>query len=182
MTKRMGVLAAVAAMVIGAALVSESLSQPADGGGGGGRGGRGGFDPAAIAQRMAERMKEALGVNDEEWKVVEPKLTKVATLTFESRLGGIGGMGLFGGGRGGRGGDAATSRPAPTTEVGKAGAELGKVLADKEAKGEQIKTALQALRDARAKAKAELEQAQKDLREVLTVREEAVLVSMGMLE
>lgn len=182
MTKRIGVLAAVAAAVIGAVLVSESFSQPADGGGNGGQGRRG-FDPAQFAQRMTERMKETLGVNDEEWKVVEPKLTKVVTLTFESRLGGLGGMGgLFGGGRGGRGADAATSRPAPTTEVGKAGAELGKVLADKEAKGEQIKTALQALRDARAKAKAELEQAQKDLREVLTVRQEAILVASGMLE
>ncbi len=175
MTKRMGVLAATAAVMIGVVLVGESVSQQA--GDRGGRGGRG-FDPAQITQRMTERMKETLGVTDEEWKVVEPKLTKVARLTFESRFGGA--MAMFG--RGGRGGDTATTRPAPTSEVGKAGAELAKVLADKEAKGEQIKTALQALRDARAKAKAELEQAQKELSEVLTVRQEAILVTAGMLE
>ncbi|MCY2925827.1 MAG: hypothetical protein NT031_10370 [Planctomycetota bacterium] len=174
MTKRMGVLAAMAALMIGVVLVSESLSQQAGNGGGAGRGGRG-FDPA----RMTERFKEALGATDEEWKVIEPKLTKVATLTFESRFGGA--MAMFGG-RGGRGADNATSRPAPTSEVGKAAAELAKVLADKDAKGAQITPALQALRDARAKAKAELEAAQKDLREVLTVRQEAMLVTTGMLE
>ncbi|MEI7836309.1 MAG: hypothetical protein WCK05_07835 [Planctomycetota bacterium] len=174
MTKRMGVLAATAAVMIGVVLVGESVSQQA--GDRGGRGGRG-VDPAQITQRMTERMKETLGVTDEEWKVVEPKLTKVARLTFESRFGGA--MAMFG--RGGRGGDTATTRPAPS-EVGKAGAELAKVLADKEAKGEQIKTALQALRDARAKAKAELEQAQKELSEVLTVRQEAILVTAGLLE
>ena len=179
MTKRMGVLAAAAALMIGVVLVGESLSQPATGAAAGGGGGRRGFDPSQFAQRMVERMKDVLEINDEEWKVVEPKLTKVATLTFESRIGGIGAM--FGN-RGGRGGDAATSRPAPTSEVGKAGAELGKVLADKEAKSEQIRAALQALRDARAKAKAELDGAQKELREVLSVRQEAILVTMGLLE
>ena len=36
--------------------------------------------------------------------------------------------------------------------------------------------------EARAKAKAELEKAQKDLKEVLTLRQEALLVQMSMLE
>lgn len=163
MTKRMGVVTAMAALMIGVVLVSESLSQQ----------GRRGFDPA----RMTERFKETLGATDEEWKVIEPKLTKVATLTFEARIGGA--LAMFGRGRGG---EAAASRPAPTSDTGKAAVELAKVLADKEAKGEQIKTALQGLRDARAKAKLELEQAQKDLREVLTIRQEAMLVTAGMLE
>ncbi len=47
---------------------------------------------------------------------------------------------------------------------------------------EELKAKLAALRDARAKARADLEAAQKDLQEVLTPRQEAVLVAMGMIE
>ena len=46
---------------------------------------------------------------------------------------------------------------------------------------DQIKTKLTALRDARAKAKTELEKAQKDLRDMLTVKQEAILVMMNVL-
>jgi len=38
---------------------------------------RGNFDPAQFRQRMDERMKEALGATDEEWKVLQPKIEKV---------------------------------------------------------------------------------------------------------
>lgn len=186
MTKRIGILVLAMVLVVGAVFVAEGISQPADNGGAaaGGQGGRGGrnFDPAAFRQRMTERLKTELGLKDDEWKVIEPKIEKVLTAQADARFGGMGGLFGRGGNRGNRGGDNATSRPAPTSETGKASAELAKVLADKEAKSEQVKTALQALRDAKAKAKASLEAAQKDLREVLTTRQEAQLVMMGMLE
>jgi hypothetical protein len=51
-----------------------------------------------------------------------------------------------------------------------------------DAQASEITQKLTALRDARAKAKADLESAQKDLKDVLTPRQEAVLVVNGMLE
>jgi hypothetical protein len=187
MTKRIGVWAVIGAVIVGLLFVGESISQQAgdtQGGRGGRRaGGRGGFDPEQIRKRMAERLKETLGATDEEWKVLEPKIEKVIAAGMEVRGGGMGMMGRTGRGPGGdRGGEAATSQPAPTTETGKTSQALAKVLANKEAKADEIKTALQALRDARAKAKAELEKAQKELRDVLTVRQEAQFVMTGMLE
>jgi len=47
---------------------------------------------------------------------------------------------------------------------------------------DEIKTKLQALRDARKKAQDTLEQAREDLKKVLTLRQEATLVQMGLLD
>jgi hypothetical protein len=72
----------------------------------------GGRDPAQMQQRMeqfrqqmSDRMKQAFGATDEEWKVLQPKVEKVQTLARQSRGGGMGFM--PGRGRGGndRGGD-----------------------------------------------------------------------------
>src|SRR4051794_18934455 len=97
------------------------------GGGGGGGGGRGKFDPAQFRQRRMEQIKEQLGVNDDEWKVLEPKISKVEDarreamagfmMGFGGRRGGGGGGGGFGGGGGG-GGDQ------PQSEVGRASQDL----------------------------------------------------------
>jgi hypothetical protein len=136
-------------------------------------------------QQMSDRMKQSLGVTDEEWKVLQPLIDKVQTLARETRGGG-GMSSTFGRGRGGpppSGGASdrpPSDRPQPEVEI-KADA-LRKILENKDAPADQIKTALAALREARAKAAAELETAQKELREVVTVRQEAQLVMMGLLE
>ncbi len=65
-------------------------------GGGPGRG----FDPEQFRQMMADRMKEQLGVGDDEWKIIEPRLTKVTTLQREAGRGGFGGFSGFGRGGG----------------------------------------------------------------------------------
>ncbi len=149
-------------------------------------------------QRMADQMKQDLGVNDDEWKVLQPRIEKVQTLSMQSRGGGM--RGMFGrrGGRPGEGpggdrpkgdrpeGDRPkTDRPRddrPQSEVETKSNALRDVLENKEAKPEEIKAALTALREARAKARQELETAQKELREVVTVRQEAVFVTMGLLD
>ena len=69
-----------------------------------------------------------------------------------------------------------------TATVAKASADLRTTLENKDAPADDIKTKLAALRDAREKARAELQAAQKELKEVLTQRQEAVLVTNGMLE
>src|SRR5262245_57571971 len=97
------------AIVLTALLAAPVLAQDQGGGGqnrgdrgnqdGGGRGrggpgGGGNFDPAQFRQRFEDNVKEQLGATDEEWKVIQPKLTKV----FDARRASMGSMrGMFGG-------------------------------------------------------------------------------------
>jgi len=55
-------------------------------------------------------------------------------------------------------------------------------LADPNTASEQLKEKIDAVRDARLKAKAELAAAREDLRELLTPDQEAVLVSLDYLD
>ncbi len=179
--------AAPAASVTATAAVTPTVSAPAAPTPSGPPGGPGMLrDPEAMKQ-MAEKMrtaamdrfKEQLGSTDDEWKILQPRLEKVMTLAIQSRLGGtsMGGMGfMMGMARRLGGADTGPS------EIDTAGQNLQKLLADKDSKPEDIKAALSTLREARAKARAELETAQKELREVLTMRQEAQLVSMGLLD
>jgi hypothetical protein len=183
------------ATLLGALALPASLSfaQATDNGGGQGRsapndrgnqdnggrnrGGRGNFDPAQFRQRMEERLKEQLGTNDDEWKVIQPKLQKVMEAQRDAR-----GGGFFGGrGRGGDRGPGGNSSQAQSP-VQQAQRDLRQTLDNKDASADEIKAKLTALRDAREKAKAELAAAQKDLRDVLTQRQEATLVMLGMLD
>jgi Spy/CpxP family protein refolding chaperone len=60
--------------------------------------------------------------------------------------------------------------------------ELREVLADKEAKPEEIKAKLTAFRAAKEQARQELVKARQDLRQLMTLRQEAVLVVNGLLD
>jgi peptidoglycan hydrolase CwlO-like protein len=130
------------------------------------------FDPAQFKQQRLDRLKEQLAATDDEWKVLQPKIEKV----MDAQMAGFGGG--FGRGRGGNNGGDNT----PQTPTAKAQADLRELLQNKDASADDIKAKLAALREARAKTKADLEAARKDLKEVLTQRQEAVLVTNGMLE
>jgi Spy/CpxP family protein refolding chaperone len=139
-----------------------------------GQGQRRNFDPAQMQQRMLDRMKETLGVtSDDEWKVISERLTKVMTARRESAVGfGFGGRrGAQGGGPGGPGG-AGAANPAV--------ADLEKAIESGSAN--DIKTKLAALREYRVKKQAELKAAQEELKKVLSPKQEAQLVSNGMLD
>jgi hypothetical protein len=170
------VLAGVAAIGIlawsGVGLAQEEGAAGAAGGGRGARGGRG--DPAQMRQRMLERTKEMLGAKDEEWAVISPKLEKVNALRTD----------IMGGGRGGgRGGEAPQGEETP---VRKAAQELRSLLSDSSdgmpVTAEQISAKLTAYREAREKARQELAAAQEELRQVLSVEQEARLVLQGVLD
>jgi len=158
----------------------------------GGQGmGRGNFDPAQMRQRFIDNLRDQLGANEDEWKVLQPKIEKVFTAQREAR-GGVG-FGFGGGGRRGRGGDGGgggggrvggggggdNQQP---SAVQSATEDLRNTLENKNASADDIAAKLKTLRDARDKARAELQTAQKELKEVLTQRQEATLVSMQMLE
>jgi len=151
---------------------TESTDRRDRGGDNNDRGGRGNYDPAQARERMTNWMKEQLGgLSDDEWKVIQPKVEKVMTARRDAG----GGMSFFGGRS--RGGDEQEK-----TAVQKASAELKTVIDDKNSSPDQIKAKLTALREAKEKAKGELVTAQKDLKDVLTQRQEATMVMLGMLD
>jgi hypothetical protein len=178
---------AAAVMSFGA---NQLMAQPdnggpgGQGGPGGGRPGRGNFDPAQFQQRMLERYKETLEVTDDaEWKAMQPLVQKVMDLRRESMSGM--GRGMFG--RGPRGGDNAQSgdqgkqrrggmfgTPSPEAEA------LQKAIDSKASKAE-MKAALEKYVASRKTNQAALEQAQADLRKVLTTRQEAIATLNGLL-
>jgi hypothetical protein len=193
--------------IVGLLFAGQSLSQPAQQGqragaqgpggamqGGPPQGGPGGpqFDPAQMRQMMEQRMQEMLGATAEEWKVLGPRVMKVQELSRQT--GGRGpGMMVFGrgmrGGSGGPGGPGGPGGRGPVvvmnrdlTEVEKIQEELQTMLDNTSATPDQIKAELTKLRAAREKTKQELAKAQQDLRQVLTVRQEAQLILMGMLD
>jgi len=177
----LGIVAALSAL--------PSMAQPATGqdntnnnnnGGRGNRGGRGNFDPAQFRQQYMDRIKQAMGASDEDWAAIQPKLQKVMDAQRDSRGGYRGGFSRR------RGSDQSSTQPQSTdqqqSEVSKAAAELRAALDKKDTPAGEIDAKLKALRDAKEKAKAQTAQAQKELKEILTHRQEAVLVNMGMLD
>ncbi len=153
---------------------------------------RGDFDPAEMRQRMMERMKEQFGVtNDDEWKIISERIEKVT----EARRATGGGMGGFAFGRGGGGGrppggpDGASAGGPGGRQGGGRGfggqaspeaEDLQKAI-DSNASPEELKAKLAKLRDARKANEEKLKVAQKDLKEVLNTKQEAVAVLMGLL-
>lgn len=150
-----------------------------------------------IRQRAEQRMKEMLGVNDDQWKDLQPKLQKIQQLQRDA-LPRAQGM-FFGPGPGGpgggvfiRGGGPGGPPPGGFGPGGPGGGEpsvvqekirdLRETLDSKDATPEDIKAKAQALRDARAQAKADLAKAQDDLRSTATPKQEAALLSLGYLD
>lgn len=173
----------VGLLVAGGAVAQDQGNPPAGqpaqpgGGQGGNRGNRGNFDPAAMRQRFYDRIKQDLGASDDEWKALQPKVEKVLDAQRATR----GNRGGFGGRT--RGGDQSTQpQPQDQSAVAKASADLKAAIDDKSTPPAVLAQKLAALRDAKEKAKADAATAQKELKELLTQRQEAVLVNMGILE
>ena len=128
-------------------------------------------------KRMIAMLKQRLNASDEKWQTIEPRLTKVMTLAQQAAPGPMMGRGRrIGAPRQGEQPDA------PKNNVQKATEALQKTLEAQEPDTEDIKAKLLALRNARKKAKDELEKAQKELQKVLTIDQEAKLVLAGILE
>jgi len=184
--KKLNLMLALAGIAVALGLSTGQLA--AQGRRGGGNGGN--FDPAQFQQRMMDRYKEALEVkSDDEWKIISERIEKVSTIQRELRSGrgGFGGPGGFrnrggdqaggdtnnnngGRNRGGFGGD-----PNPDVEA------LQKALEAK-ASSEEIKGKLAKVRTSTKDKEANLAKAQDELRKVLSVRQEATAVLMGLLK
>ncbi len=169
---------AALALTVGSFGASAQNNNQGGGQGGGNRGNREGrqFDPAEFQQRRMERLREDMGVTDDaEWKVIQERAQKVMETqmaVFSMRMGG--GRGPGGGPGGGRG-FGRMGQPSPEAE------SLRNAI-DNNAPAEQVKTALQKFREARKVREEAHAKAQASLKEVLSVKQEAVAVSQGLLE
>jgi hypothetical protein len=142
------------------------------------RGGRGNFDPEQMRARMMERYRESFEVKDDaEWKLIEGRITKVMDARRE-----MGGFGRGFGGpprRGGddQGGDRRRFGPEPSPE-----AEALQKAIEAKASNDEIKTKLAKYRESQKTKQANLEKTQSELRQVLSVKQEANAVLMGLLQ
>ena len=155
--------------------------------------GRGNFDPEQMRQRMMDNVRERFEIkSDDEWKVIEPRVQKVMEARRDVGFGG--GMGMFGPGgrrRGGQGGDGNNQadnnnnnnnrRPRFGGEPSPEAQDLQKAI-DANASKDVIEAKLAKFRESRKKKQAQLEQTQEELRKVLTVKQEASAVLMGLLQ
>jgi hypothetical protein len=143
------------------------------------------MDPQQIQQQMQKRMmdnfRERLVVtNDAEWGVIEERLSKVVRVKMETMF--SGGMGMMGGMRRGGNGPGGGFRGFPGFGQPDPDAENLQKTIEGNAPSAQIKSALAKLREARKQKQAELAKLQGELRQVLTMRQEASLVLAGILD
>jgi hypothetical protein len=153
-----------------------------NGGPGGGQGGGGqfrNFDPAQFQQRMMDNIRDQLDfTNDTDWSAVQPLVQKVMDARRDVGGGGMGRMfgrnrGGQNGGPGGRGGMFG-GQPSPEQEA------LQNAI-DDNAPSAQIKDLLAKYRASQQAKQAKLEAAQADLKAVLTTKQEAQAVLLGLV-
>jgi len=151
------------------------------------RQGRGNFDPAEFRQRRMDDLKERLEIKDDaEWKAVEPLIGKVMesqqAMMADRMRGAFRGFRRGGDNAGAsdNGGDNRRQRggfggePSPEAEA------LQKAIEGK-ASNSELKAALAKYQESRKTKQADLEKAQGELRKVLSLRQEAILTSSGLL-
>ncbi|HUD83985.1 MAG TPA: hypothetical protein VMQ67_10805 [Candidatus Saccharimonadales bacterium] len=176
-----GVLGVIAAIwLCGGSLLAQDDNGGGPGGpGGGGPGGN--FDPAQFRQHMMDQVRKNLNVtNDDEWSVIQSLVEKVMDTRREAGNGG--GMGM--GGPGGPPPDGGPGGPGGRGGFGPQASDEQKALqkaVDDNAPAPQIKVALAKYRAARTDKQAMLAAAQANLKSVLTAKQEAHAVLMGLL-
>lgn len=163
-----------------------------------------------MEEQEAIAMQQALGADEKQWKVIEPRLKKVKHYREQAFIGtkppfqsnftsfgtGPGGAQSFGGFSGGFQFQAGGIGPGgtfqslperqnfdgPISDGEILCGEIQMLLYDPQTTPEQISQKLDALRVAREKARKQWIRAQQQLREVLDYRQQARLVLMGLLD
>jgi hypothetical protein len=165
----------------------------------------------AAEEQEALAMQQALGADDKQWKVIEPRLKKVNRYREQAFIGtkppfqsnfssfstGPGGTHGFGGGfaggfkfQGSVGGPVGTFQSIPGRQDFEGPISDGEILCeeiqmlldDPQTTSEQLNRKLDALRQEREKARKKWIQAQQQLREILDYRQQARLVLMGLFD
>ena len=129
--------------------------------------------------RMMQSTRDRLEITDDtEWKAIEPLVKKVNELRMQQAAGGM--RGMFGrGGRGGPGGDQG-GRPSFGGEPSAEQTALDTAI-EQNASKDDLKAKMAAFRKAREAKEVELKAAQETLKKVLTTKQEAVALQMGLV-
>ncbi|HUA38703.1 MAG TPA: hypothetical protein VMA35_09965 [Candidatus Sulfopaludibacter sp.] len=155
------------------------LAQNDNGGDRQGGFGRGNFDPAQFQQRIMDNIRDQLGfTNDTDWSAVQPLVQKVMDARRDMAGAGMRMMFRRPGGdnqdRPNRGGFFG-GQPSPEAEA------LQQAI-DGHVPDAQLQQALDRYRASMKQKQAQLEQAQDNLRKVLTIRQEAQATLLGLLQ
>lgn len=153
-------------------------------------GGFGNLSPQEIQQRIMEMrdasIKTTLKVSDDEWAVIQPLLDKVEKAQFTMLTSGNSGFGGFGlGGNRGGGPNGGGNPPVRANGFFQTAPEAGALIeaaGSDTATNDDLKAKMAAVRAARKKAQDDLAAARADLQKVLTLKQEAILLGMGILE
>ena len=135
-----------------------------------------------MQQAVLNGLRAQLAVTDEEWAVLSPLLQKLVDAKAVADVGMSAGGGGFGGGFGGFGGFGAVNPNQADNPVSRALTDLQAAVASPETPTVQLNVKLQVLRDARLKARVNLQNVREELRKLLTVRQEAILLTVGYLD
>jgi hypothetical protein len=124
-----------------------------------------------MRKHMEDEIRQDMDVTDDQWKAIQPKLEKVEELSdsLEHPHGPP------------RGPDDQNDDE-KVTPVEQAVRDLEDTLDKDNATDDQIKAKVEAVHKAREAAAADLKAARKELKEGLTLRQEAVLVARGILD
>lgn len=142
-------------------------------------------------EKELERIRQLLNCSDEEWFAIRPMVARVNTLQNELRASRDKGLKPPKEDKAGKVSKkdrealaSATPNPNKPTapEVIDAAHNLRDTLSDREASISELRQRVIATRQARAKVRADLTQAQEALREVISVRQEATLILLGLLD
>ena len=137
----------------------------------------------AAMNRYLEQLRKRLDASDEEWAVLAPRLENLIRAQQEARTGisGMRGGGAGpGGGRGGGGFFAPAREKLSDLELA---AEAVRLAArDPDIPNRDTSLALKEYRKEREKARSKLAAAEQEIRDLVTQRQEAILVMLGVLE
>jgi len=132
----------------------------------------------AQKERTLGAIKEQLGVTDDEWEKLSPKIEKV----LDAKRNTTSGAGLSWSSTNGGAPVFKVSNGKMDTPLGKAMQDVRDAVDDKDTPPEEITKRISALKEAREKAKTDYVAAQKELADVLTPRQQAILSTIGTLE
>jgi outer membrane murein-binding lipoprotein Lpp len=171
--------------------------QGPDGNGGDFRPPPGNFDPGAFRQHRLDDLKSQLNMNDQDFSAIQPMLQKVMDLQRDldphhgppPRGPGMDMQGPPDQGPPGQGpqdqgpppGQDQGQRP-PPSDLQQKMHDLHETLQNPDASNDDLKSKVDAIRAAKAKARDELAKTQERLTSLVTTRQEAVLVDAGLLD
>ncbi len=146
---------------------------------GGGPGGPDGGppDPEQMRNMMDRRVKKAMQVTDDVWSTLKPLIDNVQELEHQSDTGP-----LMHGPPHPDDQDGDNQDDRPRSPIESAISNLKKVLTDDASTDDQVTQAMQAVENAEEKVKDDLQAARKELKAAVNLRQQAVLVALGILD